>query len=138
MNPATELVAARRDLEDANKKLREKWAEAKENREKLDKQWEELREKEESLKQSFIQFNKFIKENRVKRLRAEKKIEEEKELQRNRDEQIQDLSQKVEELTLVKDVMEEHVNEYSMYEKFLLDVVQESKDFPTVFDVLKR
>ena len=138
MNPGTELVAARRDLEDANIKLVEKWAEAKENRGKLDKQWEELREKEESLKQSFIQFNKFVKENREKRLRAEKKIEEEKELQKNRDVAIQDLTHKVEELNLVRDVMEEHVNKHSMYEKFLSDVVQEFKVFPTVFDVVKR
>jgi hypothetical protein len=61
LSPATELVAACRDLEVASRKLQEKWAEGKEKQEQMDKQWEELREKEKQLRESFIHFNKFVK-----------------------------------------------------------------------------
>jgi hypothetical protein len=60
LSPATELVAACRDLEVANRKLEEKWAEGKEKREQMDKQWEGLREKEMQLRESYTHFNKFV------------------------------------------------------------------------------
>jgi hypothetical protein len=61
LSPATELVAACRDLEEADSKLEQKWGEGKEKRKQVDKWWQELRDKEEHLRQSFIHFNKFVK-----------------------------------------------------------------------------
>jgi hypothetical protein len=60
-SPATELVAALRDLEVADRKLVGKWAEGKEKRKLVDRRWLELRDKEQQLRRSFIHFNKFVK-----------------------------------------------------------------------------
>jgi predicted nuclease with TOPRIM domain len=60
LSPATELVAACRHLEVANRKLEEKWSEGKETQKQMDKQWEELREREVQLRESFTHFNKFV------------------------------------------------------------------------------
>lgn len=57
---ATELVAAYRDLEVANRNLNEKWAKGKEKQEQMDKEWDELRENEKHLRESFTRFNKFL------------------------------------------------------------------------------
>ncbi|PSN41292.1 hypothetical protein C0J52_09876 [Blattella germanica] len=125
------------DRKGSPKKLTiEKWEESHDNREKLDRQWQELRENEESLRQAFIQFNKFVKENLEKRIRAEKKIEEEHELQNRRGLEAEELRQK--ELEEVKETMEKHVEEHAIYENYLKDVISQLREFPTVFDVLKR
>jgi hypothetical protein len=61
LSPATGLVAACRDLEEADSKLEQKWGEGKAKRKQLDNWWQELRAKEEQLRQSFIHFDKFVK-----------------------------------------------------------------------------
>ena len=83
-----ELIKARRELTDAENHLIEKRREQKSMRIYMDQQWSELRNNEESLRQSFIKFNKLIKENREKRIRAENKMKKERELQEKRKEEV--------------------------------------------------
>lgn len=61
LSPATELVAASRDLEEAGRKLEQRWDEGKEKGKQVDRRRQELRDKEEELRESFIHFNKFVK-----------------------------------------------------------------------------
>lgn len=69
MTPATELVAARRELTVAEKTLSKKREEQAKRRVEMDKEWEDLTQKEMKLRESFTRFNKFVKENQEKRER---------------------------------------------------------------------
>lgn len=69
MTPATELVAARRELNIAEKTLSKKREEQAKRRDEMDKEWEDLTSKEIKLRESFTRFNKFVKENQEKRER---------------------------------------------------------------------
>lgn len=80
-DPQTKLLKARRELLQAQDELDAKRTEYNEKRQYMDQQWEELRRKEISLRESFIKFDKFVRENREKRERAELKLNEQKERQ---------------------------------------------------------
>ncbi|XP_021921770.1 coiled-coil domain-containing protein 42 homolog [Zootermopsis nevadensis] len=123
LSPATELVAAYRDLEVANRNLNEKWAKGKEKQEQMDKEWDELRENEKHLRESFTRFNKFLQVNREKRERAESKIQEEKAVQKQRKKETVQLQEKLEGFIQIKKTLEEHVNKHKIYEDFLDNVV---------------
>lgn len=56
--PHAELVTVRRELQDAERRLLEKKAEAKKKRQLMEAKWRDLERKEEMLKESFIKFNK--------------------------------------------------------------------------------
>ncbi|KAK0080452.1 hypothetical protein PV325_013946, partial [Microctonus aethiopoides] len=66
-DPQTKLLKARRELLQAQDELDAKRTEYNEKRQYMDQQWEELRRKEISLRESFIKFDKFVRENREKR-----------------------------------------------------------------------
>ncbi|XP_069700961.1 coiled-coil domain-containing protein 42 homolog [Periplaneta americana] len=135
---ATELVAARRDLQVASKKLAEKWVEGKEKQQQVDKELADLREKEEQLKEAFIHYNTFVKDNKEKQERALKKIQDERRLQEQRSREIEELSEKLKKLEEIKETLETHVNKHKMYEDYLESVVSETKEYSTVFDILNR
>ena len=82
VSPAAELVKSRRELCLVETELEAKKRERDSKRNTMDQQWTELRHKEDLLRQSFIKFNKFVKENKEKRERANIKISEEKERQK--------------------------------------------------------
>ena len=91
-SPVAELMRARRELALAEKELQEKCMEQKIQRKNMDQLWEELRSNEQSLRQSFIKFNKLVKENHEKRERAENKIKEERERQESRMEEVRKIT----------------------------------------------
>lgn len=80
--PATELIQVRRELTGVKEILKKKQAEREINRKHMDEQWKEARKQELLLRQSFVKFNKLIKENVEKRERAEQKIKDEHEHQK--------------------------------------------------------
>lgn len=57
--------------------------------ESLQQRREELEKKEYQLKESLLKFDKFLKENDIKRTRAEKKAHDEKELSTNKQKEIE-------------------------------------------------
>lgn len=69
--------------------LKEKRAEEKVKRKDMDEQWKKAREQQLMLRQSFVKFNKLVKENVEKRERTEQKIKEEYERQNKRKEEVQ-------------------------------------------------
>lgn len=69
-------------------KLHAKWDEQERKRKVMDDQWKEMRHQELILRESFIRFNKFVRENQEKRERAELKIKEERERQATRKEEV--------------------------------------------------
>ncbi|XP_018326626.1 coiled-coil domain-containing protein 42 [Agrilus planipennis] len=137
-DPACELVAAKRELYHAEKELEEKRSQVKKLRETMDSKWKDLTEQEQSLRENFIKFNKFIKENYEKKIRAERKMTEEQALQRLRSENIVSLQKQIDELKEVKNNMEEEIKKHAIYEQFLRKVVLESAVFKTDNDIIIR
>lgn len=86
--PAAELAKCRRESCLAEMELETKRLEEETKRSLIDQQWTELEHKQELLRQSFIKFNKFVKENNDKRERANHKIGEEKERQAKCNQQV--------------------------------------------------
>ncbi|KAG6464996.1 hypothetical protein O3G_MSEX014868 [Manduca sexta] len=114
--PQILMEQARRDLMEAEEKLTEKREEEKKNRLVMDAKWAELRNKEMLLKESFISFNKFIRENQEKRDRAERKMEADNEVLVRKTRETEAMRQRVAEMEEVRVLMEKQVKDYTIYE----------------------
>jgi hypothetical protein len=77
ISPATEVVRARQELTQIEEVMKEKRTEEKIKREQMDLLWKETREQNLLLRESFVKYNKLIKENVEKRERAKQKLKEE-------------------------------------------------------------
>ncbi|KAK0093439.1 hypothetical protein PV326_013534 [Microctonus aethiopoides] len=127
-DPQTKLLKARRELLQAQDELDAKRTEYNEKRQYMDQQWEELRRKEISLRESFIKFDKFVRENREKRERAELKLNEQKERQTKITEEIGLLELKLDATVIVRDKMKRYVNDYKKVQNYLELVVKETEN----------
>ncbi|CAK1590581.1 unnamed protein product [Parnassius mnemosyne] len=136
--PQVLMEQARRDLMAADEKLAAKREEEKANRVIMDAKWNELREKELLLKESFISFNKFIRENQEKRDRAERKMEADMEVLTRKTRETEAMRKRVAEMEEVKRLMEQQVRDYTIYEDYLMSVVQNYPEFKQPLDVLNR
>ncbi|XP_023933727.2 coiled-coil domain-containing protein 42 homolog [Bicyclus anynana] len=136
--PQVLMEQARRDLIEADEKLALKREEEKANRDLMDNKWQELREKEMLLKESFISFNKFIRENQEKRDRAERKMEADMEVLERKTRETEAMRQRVVEMEEVKELMEKQVQDYTIYEYYLMSVVHNYPEFKQPLDVLNR
>ncbi|CAG9559327.1 unnamed protein product [Danaus chrysippus] len=136
--PQVLMEQARRDLMEADEKLALKRNEEKENRRMMDEKWKELRDKEMLLKESFISFNKFIRENQEKRDRAERKMEADTEVLQRKTRETDAMRQRVTEMEEVKELMEQQVRDYTIYEDYLMSVVHNYPEFKQPLDVLNR
>ncbi|XP_078049512.1 coiled-coil domain-containing protein 42 homolog [Augochlora pura] len=136
--PASEVVRARCDLAKVEEKLREKWLEQEKKRQIMDEQWKEMRRDELVLRESFIKFNRFIRENQEKRERAEVKIKEEQERQASRRDEIEDLTKKLDNMNSVRDKMKNYVQEYMKYQSYLERVINETGEFQSIAEIFNR
>ncbi|XP_045487173.1 coiled-coil domain-containing protein 42 homolog [Pieris rapae] len=136
--PQVLMEQARRDLMEADEKLAHKREEERINRKTMDAKWSDLREKEMLLKESFISFNKFIRENQEKRERAERKMEADLEVLERKTKETEVMKERVEEMEEVRDLMEKQVKAYTVYEDYLMSVVQSYPEFKQPLDVLNR
>jgi len=78
ISPATEVVRARQELIQIGEAVKEKRAEEKLKRQHMDLLWKQTREQDLLLRESFVKYNKLVKENVEKRERAQQKIKEER------------------------------------------------------------
>ncbi|KAL4711936.1 hypothetical protein ACJJTC_006105 [Scirpophaga incertulas] len=138
--PTPQVLAeqARRDLMKAEEKLACKREEEARNRAIMDEKWEVLRHKELLLKESFISFNKFIRENQEKRDRAERKMQEDSEALERKTRETAAMKERVAEMEQVKQLMEQQVKDYTIYEDYLMSVVRAYPEFKQPLDVLNR
>ncbi|XP_012138285.1 coiled-coil domain-containing protein 42 like-2 [Megachile rotundata] len=136
--PALEVVRARSDLTKVEEKLREKWVEQEKRRKLMDEQWAEMRLQESILRESFIKFNRFVRENQEKRERAEAKIKEERERQAKRLEEIEELTAKLVYMKEVRDKMKTHVEEYRKYQTYLDKVINDTSEFQSIAEIFNR
>ncbi|XP_076620370.1 coiled-coil domain-containing protein 42 homolog [Colletes latitarsis] len=136
--PASKVVRAHSELEKIKEVLRAKWAEQEEKREYMDEQWEEMRQRELIFRESFIKFNRFVRENQEKRDRAEIRIKEERERQRGRQEEIEDLTKKLSHLINVREKMKEYVEKHKKYQNYLERVILETGEFQSINEIFNR
>ncbi|XP_076237064.1 coiled-coil domain-containing protein 42 homolog [Calliopsis andreniformis] len=136
--PASELVRAHFDLAHVEEKLHAKWDEQKRKRRLMDEQWKKMRRQELILRESFIGFNRFVKDNQEKRERAEVRIKEELERQAKRQAEINEFNKKLTFLTNVRESMKKHVGEYKKYQNYLERVVAETGEFQSIAEVFNR
>ncbi|XP_073948639.1 coiled-coil domain-containing protein 42 like-2-like isoform X2 [Choristoneura fumiferana] len=123
---------------DADEKLAQKREEEARNRAAMDLKWAELRSKELLLKESFISFNKFIRENQEKRDRAERKMAADEEALERKSRETDAMRMRVQEMEEVKLMMEKQVKDYTIYEDYLMAVVHKYPEFKQPLDVLNR
>nr|AXF48808.1 odorant receptors OR71 [Lobesia botrana] len=123
---------------EAEEKLALKRQEEAQNRAAMDVKWDELRTKELLLKESFISFNKFIRENQEKRDRAERKMADDEEALERKTRETQAMRMRVQEMEHVKMMMEKQVQDYTIYEEYLMAVVHKYPEFKQPLDVLNR
>ncbi|XP_045770983.1 coiled-coil domain-containing protein 42 homolog isoform X1 [Maniola jurtina] len=136
--PQVLMEQARRDLMEADEKLALKREEESANRALMDSKWQDLRNKEMLLKESFISFNKFIRENQEKRDRAQRKMEADTEVLERKTRETEAMRQRVAEMKEVKQLMEKQVRDYTIYEDYLMSVVLNYPEFKQPLDVLNR
>ncbi|KAK2581932.1 hypothetical protein KPH14_002384 [Odynerus spinipes] len=136
--PGFELIRTRHESDAAEEKLRQKWVEQEEKRKEMDAQWKELKEQELVLRDSFIKYDQFIKENQEKRTRARNKIEEELERQKKYQEDIDELTHKLDYMSGVCEKMRNHVEIYKKYQSYLERVVNETGRFQSIADIFQR
>ncbi|KOB64754.1 putative coiled-coil domain-containing protein [Operophtera brumata] len=125
--PSVLMEQVRRDLMDADEKLALKRAEGDRNRALMDTKWAELRNKEMLLKESFISFNKFIRENQEKRDRADRKMEADQEVLERKTRETEAMRQRVGEMQEVKEMMEKQVRDYTIYEERDLEMLENAR-----------
>ncbi|KAG7206875.1 hypothetical protein KM043_000775 [Ampulex compressa] len=138
VSSAFEAIRARRELSSVEEELQAKRIEQEDRRRKMDEQWDEMRRQELTLRQSFIKFNKFVKENHDKRERAENKIAEERERQAKRKQEIDDLTEKLNYMKNVLEDMQRYVEDYRKYQNYLERVVAETSEFQSITDIFNR
>ncbi|XP_050583627.1 cilia- and flagella-associated protein 73 isoform X2 [Bombus affinis] len=136
--PALEVVRARCELAKTEERLRAKWVEQEKKRKFMDEQWDEMRRQELFLRESFIKFNRFVRENQEKRDRADSKIKEERDRQASRMEEIKELEEKLSYMNDVRDRMKKYVKEYKKYHDYLDRVIVETGEFHSIFEIFNR
>ncbi|KOC64934.1 Coiled-coil domain-containing protein 42 like protein [Habropoda laboriosa] len=136
--PALEVVRARCELTKAEEILRAKWVEQEKRRKLMDEQWNNMKRQELVFRESFIKFNRFVRENQEKRDRAEVKIKEECERQRQRQEEIEDTTAKLNRMNDVREMMKRYVGEYKKYQNYLEKVVAETGEFNSISEIFNR
>lgn len=104
----------------------------------MDEQWQHMRRQELILRESFIKFNRFVKENQEKRDRADTKIKEERERQTIRQEEIKQINENLKHMYDVRDRMKKHVQEYQKYSYYLDRVITETGEFQSISDIFNR
>jgi len=99
-----------------------------------------LKSQQAEMKDQVTKFDKFLKENEVKRTRALKRADEERKVFATKDEESKALFQELAKLKLQCDAIKKLVEKEQRYEKYLEEVVRSGKsdDFADVPDLLGR
>jgi myosin heavy subunit len=139
VSPATRLLEKRRqmfEVEDALTAQKEDFARREEA---FHRREDGLRRKDLELQDSLIKFNKFLRENEAKRVRALKRLADETKLSDQKDSEIQALQRRLEEAVEEDRRVKRQMNRHMKYQKYLDSIVREyNKDFSEVADILNR
>ena len=138
LTPATRLLEKRREMAEVEQALNAQKEEFQMKMESLQQRREELERKEHQLKESFLKFDKFLKENDSKRARALKKAAEEKVATRSKVDDIGKLSEEIQSLTLYRDKTTKKLSKYAKFQHYMDRVLEIADEFQEIRDITQR
>ncbi|XP_024516016.1 cilia- and flagella-associated protein 73 [Selaginella moellendorffii] len=136
--PATRLLEKRRLMFQVQEALERKKVEFASKEDELTRREEALRIKDRELQDSLIGFSKFLQENNIKRIRAEKKAADEIRLQAEKEAEIRQIETKIEQLQNEKVATKNALGRMMAYQKYLETVVEVAEEYHEVNDLLLR
>jgi len=119
VSPATRLLEKRRQMYEVQDALENHKARFNKEEEQFRKKEEQLRTKDLQLQHQLFRFNKFLQDNEAKRRRAETRAAEEAAQIKQKDEEIGELEQQLEDNKQECKNLEEDVEKNTKYEEFL-------------------
>lgn len=110
------IHAVTQELKEYEIKLKGAQTEARKRRKILDKEWADLELKETEFKNTFIRYNKFVRENVEKRERWICKMKNDKISTENKEKQIEKLQTQYDHILSIKQKMESMIEKHLIYE----------------------
>jgi hypothetical protein len=138
VSPATRLLEKRRQMFEVQEVLEQQKAAFNRKEEIFKRQEDGLKKKDLDLQESLIKFSKFLQENDNKITRAEKKSREEIALRHQKEQEIQNLQEKLDGLKVKCDEVNQTVEENIKYQRYLELVVEADNDLPDIGELLNR
>ncbi|XP_059844247.1 coiled-coil domain-containing protein 42 homolog isoform X2 [Hypanus sabinus] len=129
---AMQLLEKRRELAEVEADLANEKEEFQVKCKILKQRREDLMKKEEELKQSIQKFDKFLKENDAKKIRAKNKRVTETELIKQKDKDILKLQYEQDSLIRKREDLKKKVEAYAIYPKYLEKVIKVSSEFQNI------
>ncbi|XP_072921605.1 coiled-coil domain-containing protein 42 homolog isoform X2 [Hemitrygon akajei] len=129
---AMQLLEKRRELAEVEADLANQKEEFQVKCKILKQRREDLMKKEEELKQSIQKFDKFLKENDAKKMRAKSKRVTETELIKQKDKDILKLQYEQDLLIRKREDLKKKVEAYTIYPKYLEKVIKVSSEFQNI------
>ncbi|KAL8611047.1 hypothetical protein ACOMHN_042663 [Nucella lapillus] len=138
LTPATRLLEKRREMAEVEQALAAQKEEFQMKMESLQQRREELERKEYQLKESLLKFDKFLKENDSKRARAVKKANDERDLKKQKDKEIEKLSEENQTFSQQKDKLQAKLDKYTVFHRYMEKVLEAGEEFHELRDIIAR
>jgi Domain of unknown function (DUF4200) len=138
VSPATRLLEKRRQMFEVQEVLDAQKAGFDRKEDIFKRQEDSLKKKDLDLQESLIKFSKFLQENDSKISRAEKKGRAEIALRQQKEAEIAELEQALDDLKKKFDTVNEVVEKHLKYQRYLEAVVEEDSDLQEVGELLNR
>ncbi|GIL82644.1 hypothetical protein Vretimale_8244 [Volvox reticuliferus] len=138
VSPATRLLEKRRQMFEVQEALEAQKLDFNRKEEVFKRREEALKLKDLELQESLIRFSKFLQENDSKRARAEKKAADEIKARLQKEKEIEQLTDVLEELKSEKERILEVLEKNMRYQQYLESVLEVADEYQEVSDLLLR
>jgi len=138
LTPATKLLEKRREMKEVEQALSAQKEEFQMKMESLQQRQEELERKECTLKESLLKFDKFLKENDSKRLRALKKAQDEKAARQSKNKEHALLQEEIVVLEEERGKIQETLDKHKKFHTYMDAVLETSDEFSEVREITSR
>ncbi|KER28734.1 hypothetical protein T265_04521 [Opisthorchis viverrini] len=125
-------------LRKLNGELKKEKNEFKRKMEELELRWTIVQEKEKIYRDSLIKFEKMLRDNDEKKLRALRKLANERSLQKTNEVELEILRKTNKQLLSQRQRLENKVANLRKYQRFLQELVKRSEYFSDISEVLSR
>ncbi|XRB11702.1 FAP-73 protein [Pseudoscourfieldia marina] len=135
---STLLLKKKKMLQEVQEELDKKKAEYEGRMRTCKEREDEVLAKQERIRESVLRFEKFVRENDLKRARAIKKEREESQLRMQKEAEIERLREDLANLLARKEEYKNMLDRLGVYEAYLEACVEASTDFTELNDILMR
>ena len=138
LTPATRLLEKRREMTEVEQALTAQKEEFQMKMESLTQRRDELERKEHLLKQSLLKFDRFLKENDTKRVRAIRRAHDERDMRHCNEQQIFDIQMATDELAMQRDKLQEKIRKNTIFKEFMERSLEQSDEFTELKEIIGR